>query len=177
MSSSLVWASRATCPKGTVRYGAQASVIHRPQLPPTPPASDESTRRAMKGNRRADTAPEIAVRRILHARGRRFRKDYRVTGVHDLSVRADIVFSRQRIAVFVDGCFWHGCPDHCRVPKRNRPYWIAKIERNRVRDERIRKSLATAGWRVVQIWEHEQLETAVARIESALSGGVRTFGS
>jgi DNA mismatch endonuclease (patch repair protein) len=123
----------------------------------------------MQGNRRVDTSPEIALRRLLHAGGLRFRKDYPVA-VGDTQARADVVFPRQRVAVFLDGCYWHGCPEHCRMPARNAEYWQAKIARNRARDARITKALTDEGWRVVRIWEHEALEQAAFRVREALSG-------
>lgn len=138
------------------------------QLPATPPASDAATRRAMRGNRRTDTLPEMRLRRALHGRGLRFRKDF-VVRADDARAKADIVFTRHRVAVFVDGCFWHGCPIHCRMPTRNRLYWEAKIGRNRERDERLSVALTAAGWTVVRIWEHEPLEDAMARVLAALS--------
>jgi DNA mismatch endonuclease, patch repair protein len=141
----------------------------RSALPPAPPATNAATRRAMQGNRRADTAPEIALRRRLHAAGLRFRKDHRVE-VEGARARADIVFPRRRVAVFVDGCYWHGCPDHCRMPARNADYWQAKIGRNRERDERVTAALSASGWRVVRVWEHEPVEAAVALVRAALSG-------
>ncbi len=137
-------------------------------LPPAPPASDAATRKAMQGNRGVDTIPEIRLRRTLHAAGLRFRKD-RVIQVEGARTKADIVFSRHRVAVFVDGCFWHGCATHCRMPKRNRDYWLAKIGRNRARDERVTAALAAAGWRVVRVWEHEPVAEAAARVQQALS--------
>lgn len=129
----------------------------------------------MQGNRRTDTKPEIELRRALHARGLRFRKDLRISAREGASTRADIVFPRRRVAIFVDGCFWHGCPDHCRVPTNNRDYWIAKIERNRVRDQSVTAMLEVSGWRVLRIWEHEPLEAAARQIEAALSADVTTF--
>jgi DNA mismatch endonuclease, patch repair protein len=138
-------------------------------LPPTPPASDEATRRAMRGNRRVDTLPEVTLRQLLHASGFRFRKDYRVAE-GDIQVRADIVFPRQRLAVFIDGCYWHGCPEHCRMPTRNAEYWEAKIARNRARDTRVTKSLTDSDWRVLRIWEHEPAAQAALRVQEALSG-------
>jgi DNA mismatch endonuclease, patch repair protein len=137
-------------------------------LPATPPASDAATRRAMQGNRRSDTAPEVGLRQMLHAAGFRFRKDFRIR-VDGGQTRADIVFTRRRVAVFVDGCFWHGCPQHCRMPTRNRSYWEAKIGRNRERDAAISAALIQGGWTVVRVWEHEPVKEAAARIGAALS--------
>jgi DNA mismatch endonuclease, patch repair protein len=122
----------------------------------------------MQGNRSTDTAPEVDLRRALHASGLRFRKDF-VVRVDAARTKADVVFTRRRVAVFIDGCFWHGCPKHCRMPTRNRDYWEAKIGRNRERDERITVALMAAGWRVVRIWEHEPIEQATARVRAALS--------
>lgn len=134
-----------------------------------------------------DTGPELAVRRLLHRRGLRYRVHIRP--VPDLRRTADIVFTKRKVAVFVDGCFWHGCPD-CyghRQHKTNTWYWPAKIQGNRARDEDTDVKLAAAGWRVVRIWEHERPESAVGQIVGALSetatreprqrsGGVSTRG-
>jgi DNA mismatch endonuclease (patch repair protein) len=137
-------------------------------LPATPVASDAATRRAMQGNRRAETMPEIALRKALHRRGLRFRKDYKITA-GSLVVQADVVFPRQHVAVFLDGCYWHGCPEHFRMPSRNADYWAAKIARNEDRDRHVADSLAAAGWHVVRVWEHEEPEEAVARVVAGLS--------
>lgn len=138
-----------------------------PPLPATPAASSEATRRAMQGNRRADTAPELALRRALHRRGFRYRKDAPIR-LEGLTVRPDIVFTRQRVCVFSDGCYWHRCPQHCRLPASNRDYWVAKIERNVARDRQIDAALSEAGWRVVRVWEHVPVEEAVGIVTAAL---------
>lgn len=130
------------------------------------PASPAVTA-VMKANRRVGTKPEASLRSALHRRGRRFRKDLRVT-VDGQSCRPDIVFSRQRVAVFVDGCFWHRCPDHGRRPRHNQDYWSRKLDGNVARDQRNSDLLASAGWQVVRIWEHVPLEEAVALVEAAL---------
>lgn len=121
-------------------------------------ASSDGTRRAMVANRGRDTTPELAVRRLLHAAGLRYRVDYAPLGGRR---RADIVFTRRRIAVFIDGCFWHGCPEHATAPKTNAGYWGPKLERNIVRDRETDASLLDAGWLVLRFWEHEPA-TAVA---------------
>lgn len=139
-------------------------------LPKTPAASDAATRRAMQGNRRTDTGPEMALRRVLHALGLRYRKD-RVIQAGALKVKADVVFPRQRVAVFVDGCYWHGCPEHCRMPARNANYWNAKIARNRARDERVTRELQAAGWHVLRVWEHENALAAAERVRAFVSAG------
>jgi DNA mismatch endonuclease (patch repair protein) len=125
----------------------------------------------MKGNRSTGTAPEIALRRALHRRGLRFRKDYKITAA-GRGVRADVVFPRQRVAVFVDGCYWHGCRQHFRMPTRNAEYWAAKIERNKARDRRVSDELGAAGWRVLRVWEHEPPDDAAALVAEAVDATV-----
>lgn len=107
----------------------------------------------MRANRRRDTKPEMAVRRAVHAAGLRYRVDVRP--LVQLNRRADLVFSRARVAVFVDGCYWHGCPEHGTVAKSNASYWSTKIARNRERDRDTDLQLGAAGWHVVRIWEHQ----------------------
>lgn len=131
----------------------------------------------MRGNRRVDTKPEIQLRRGLHAQGLRFRKDHRVESDAGVGAKADIVFPCRRVVVFVDGCFWHGCPEHCRIPTRNREYWVAKISRNRLRDNRVTTALRSSGWQVIRIWEHEPLEQALTTVGWALSGDGTTVDS
>ncbi len=120
----------------------------------------------MQANRRRDTSPELAVRRLLHARGLRFRVDYRVE--KSLRARADIVFTRRRVAVFIDGCFWHGCPLHATQPKSNADYWGPKLARNILRDRETDVALRDAGWTVLRFWEHEDPVEVVALIETHL---------
>ncbi len=122
----------------------------------------------MRGNRRAGTTPETRVRSLLHARGYRFRKDHRLD-VPGARVRPDIVFTRRRLAVFIDGCFWHCCPEHGNLPRANNAYWAAKLERNVARDTRVDRALQEAGWAVLRLWEHLESEEAVGRIVTALS--------
>lgn len=93
--------------------------------------------------------------------------------VDGVVVRPDIVFSRRRVAVFVDGCFWHGCPQHVSWPSSNREFWRNKIETNRVRDAKQDTALKAAGWTVIRVWEHEDIEDAVARIQGALEADDR----
>ncbi len=123
----------------------------------------------MTRNRRRDTAPELAVRACLHARGFRFRVDHPIR-LPTLTVRPDVVFTRWRVAAFVDGCFWHRCPEHGNVPQRNPDYWIPKLERNIQRDHRIDTALTHADWKVVRAWEHEQPEVVADRISQVLAG-------
>jgi DNA mismatch endonuclease (patch repair protein) len=133
-------------------------------------ASSPAVRRAMQGNRSTDTLPEVRLRSALHRSGLRFFKHQRPQPA--LSCRADIVFPRRRLAVFVDGCFWHGCPEHGTRPRTNADWWEAKLTRNRLRDDRNGAELALAGWRVLRIWEHEEVDDAVARVREALAEGV-----
>jgi DNA mismatch endonuclease (patch repair protein) len=122
---------------------------------------------AMRGNRRADTRPEIAIRSAIHARGLRFRKDHAIKA-GEITVKADIVFTRRRVAVFIDGCFWHGCPQHGHTPRVNTHYWGPKLERNRQRDHRVTAALTADGWAVLRIWEHERTERAADLIVAAV---------
>jgi DNA mismatch endonuclease, patch repair protein len=133
----------------------------------------------MSAQRRQDTGPELAVRRALHASGLRYR--VHVAPLAGLRRQADVVFTRARVAVFVDGCFWHGCPEHGRRQHRvNGWYWPEKIERNRRRDADTDARLAAAGWTVVRVWEHERPEAAAARVREAVTaaaGGARVSRS
>ena len=122
----------------------------------------------MRANRRSDTTPEKRLRSALHSRGLRFRCGLRLD-LDDLRVRPDIVFTRRRVAVFIDGCYWHGCPDHGTLPASNRDYWIAKFAGNRARDRRADVALAAAGWLVIRVWEHEDAELAADSIVKAIS--------
>lgn len=122
----------------------------------------------MKGNRRTDTKPELAVRSALHRRGRRFRKDFGVRLSTGRLVKPDVVFTRQRVAVFVDGCFWHCCPEHGHAPGRNQAYWGPKLQRNVDRDLRNDEEMAADGWVVVRAWEHESAAVTADRVEQAL---------
>lgn len=133
-----------------------------------PWASSPAVRATMQGNRRRDTRPELAVRRAVHARGLRYRVDTRPLA--GLNRRADLVFPRAKVAVFVDGCYWHGCPDHGTTAKTNAGYWGAKIQRNRDRDVDTDSRLIEAGWTVVRIWEHEDPEEAARIVHSLVRG-------
>jgi DNA mismatch endonuclease (patch repair protein) len=119
----------------------------------------------MKRQRRRDTQAEVALRSLLHRDGLRFRVHYRLPG---LRRQADIAFPRARVAVFVDGCFWHGCPEHGTWPKANADWWRAKIEANRRRDAETDRALAEQGWAVIRVWEHEVPEHAAQKIRGRL---------
>jgi len=123
---------------------------------------------SMKGNRRADTKPEMALRSALHRGGLRFRKDHLVRTSGGVRCKVDIVFTRARVAVFVDGCFWHGCSLHGNTPKANSSYWGPKLARNQARDEAVTQALVRDDWTVLRIWEHAPLLEAVARVTSAV---------
>jgi DNA mismatch endonuclease (patch repair protein) len=133
-----------------------------------PRASSEGRSANMRAIRRTDTKPEMALRRALHKMGYRFRKDYRLDLDSGRRVRPDIAFTARRVAVFVDGCFWHVCPDHGSNPSVNQGYWTPKLLRNVERDRAADAALEVAGWRVVRLWEHEPLDAAVAAVVTAL---------
>ncbi len=127
---------------------------------PSPKSAQTSER--FSRQRQRDTAPEIELRRALHRRGLRYRVDR--APIPGMRSRADIVFGPSRVAVFVDGCFWHGCPVHSTKPSHNAVWWHEKIAANRRRDARVSAALAAEGWVVVRVWEHEDAETAASRI-------------
>ncbi|MFJ5267809.1 very short patch repair endonuclease [Streptomyces sp. NPDC088358] len=121
-----------------------------------------------------DTAPEIAVRRLLHASGLRYRVHVPVPGVPRRTI--DIVFGKAKIAVFVDGCFWHGCPLHATQPKANAEWWRAKLDKNMTRDRDTTEHLRSAGWTVLRFWEHEPPEEVARRIAATLASARRPLG-
>ncbi|WFN93695.1 very short patch repair endonuclease [Gordonia sihwensis] len=125
-------------------------------------ASSEAVRRSMKSNRSRDTGPELRLRSELHRRGLRYFVDR--APIKGVRRRADITFPRKKIAVFVDGCFWHGCPEHFTVAKTNAEYWAAKVEANQTRDRDTDRLLIDAGWTVLRVWEHEDVEDAAERV-------------
>lgn len=129
----------------------------------TPSASSIEARERMERQGKKDTKPEIAVRRACHRLGLRYRVD--TAPLRGMRSRADMVFPRERIAVFVDGCFWHGCPKHGTWPKKNAEWWRQKIESNIERDSRVDSELEAAGWSVIRIWEHEEPAAAAERIQ------------
>jgi len=116
--------------------------------------------------RQRDTGPEKALRSELHSRGLRFR--VHKAPLQGLRSRADIVFGPDRVAVYVDGCFWHSCPEHGTMPKANAEFWERKLERNRQRDAETDSRLREHGWEVVRVWEHEEVVDAADRVEDVL---------
>lgn len=129
-------------------------------------ASTPAIRKTMQGNKGRDTKPELAVRRLLHARGFRYRINYRPE--KDLRRTADIVFTRAKVAVFIDGCYWHGCPEHYIAPTTNGRFWSEKIETNRARDAETTRVLQDRGWAVLRHWEHENTKDIVQSISTAV---------
>jgi DNA mismatch endonuclease, patch repair protein len=120
---------------------------------------------------RRDTLPELAIRSELHRRGLRFRVDR--APLPGLRSRADIVFGPARVAVYVDGCFWHSCPEHGTMPKANAEWWERKLKRNQERDIETDRALREHGWEVVRIWEHEDPVEAAAGIEAKVRERLR----
>ncbi|WP_246136632.1 very short patch repair endonuclease [Leekyejoonella antrihumi] len=134
--------------------------------------TSEGRRRNMRAIRRTDTRPERALRSALHRAGYRFRKDLLIRTGSGVKARPDIVFTKQRVAVFVDGCFWHGCPEHGGSPRKNVNYWGPKLQRNVERDRAQDASLRADGWTVVRVWEHELESEAITKVRGA--GRIRT---
>lgn len=135
-------------------------------LAEVPAASSPEALRRMRATRRRDTPGELAVRRLLHARGLRFHVDRQV--LPETRRRADIVFPGAKVAAFIDGCFWHSCPRHRTQPKANAAWWATKLKRNRQRDADTNRQLRRAGWEVVRVWEHEAPAAAAARVANTV---------
>ncbi len=157
-----------TRPAEPVRPAGTSTTSPSPSLTPPPVPSSVAVRDRFRRQRPRDTAPELALRRLLHARGLRYRVD--VAPLPGLRRRADVVFSRARVAVFVDGCFWHRCPQHGTSPKNNADWWRSKLEHNVQRDRHTDQALRQAGWQVLRVWEHEEPQLAARRVQAALSG-------
>ncbi|MFF8934129.1 very short patch repair endonuclease [Streptomyces paradoxus] len=115
-----------------------------------------------------DTAVELAVRRLLHAAGLRYRVEYPVPGLPRR--RIDVAFPRAKVAVLIDGCFWHGCPEHATHPKANAEWWRTKLDRNMARDRETTEHLVAAAWTVLRFWEHEDPAEVAAQVLEALHG-------
>lgn len=137
-------------------------------MPASPPPSSAAVSANMRANRRRDTGPERRIRSLLHQRGLRFRVDHRVGGGRG-APRPDIAFTRLRLAVFIDGCFWHGCPEHGRLPATNGDYWAPKLARNAERDRDNDAALIDAGWEVLRLWEHADPCAAANVIAAAVA--------
>lgn len=139
-----------------------------PVVPPFPrdAAVEPGLSQRMARYPRRDTTPEIALRRELHRRGLRYRIDAPLPGIPRR--RADILFTRAKVAVFVDGCFWHGCPHHGTQPKNNASWWQVKLEGNKARDADTNARLEANGWTVLRFWEHEDPLDAATDVEAAV---------
>ena len=152
----LAW--RQATQRGLVSLGG---AVEHPT--PVPWASSAAVRAVMRANKGRDTRPELAVRSAVHALGLRYRIGVRpIPGIRRT---ADLVFPGAKVAVFVDGCFWHGCPEHHRPARRNPEFWRAKIEGNVARDADTDAQLKQAGWQVIRVWEHESPATAATAIQ------------
>ncbi|WP_405001189.1 very short patch repair endonuclease [Isoptericola haloaureus] len=144
-----------------------ASAPEPQHVPPHPGASSSQVSLRMSRAKRKDTAPEVALRRLLHARGLRYRVAWPVPGQRRRTI--DIAFTRARVAVFVDGCFWHGCPDHGTEPSANSEWWASKLAANRTRDLDTNAVLDAAGWAVIRVWEHESPREAADRVAATVA--------
>jgi DNA (cytosine-5)-methyltransferase 1 len=140
-----------------------------------PAASTPEALHRMRATRRRDTSAELAIRRLLHARGLRFRVDRQV--LPGTRRRADVVFAGAKVAAYIDGCFWHSCPRHRTEPKANAAWWAAKLSRNRRRDTETNRQLRRAGWVVERVWEHEAPAAAAARIANSVRARLRRLGT
>jgi DNA mismatch endonuclease (patch repair protein) len=129
-------------------------------------ASSPGVRSSMQANKGRDTKPEVALRSAVHALGLRYRVSVRP--VTELRRTADLVFTRAKVAVFLDGCFWHGCPQHHTVAATNARFWADKVETNRARDRDTDRRLSEAGWTSIRVWEHEAAPDAALRIRDVV---------
>ncbi|WP_204060648.1 DNA mismatch endonuclease Vsr [Microbispora corallina] len=125
-------------------------------------ASSPAVRTIMKANRGRDSKPELALRSAIHSLGLRYRVDS--PPITELRRRADLVFVKAKVAVFVDGCYWHGCSEHYRPARQNEKFWSDKISKNQARDRDTDAKLARAGWLVIRVWEHEDTAEAAEHI-------------
>lgn len=138
-----------------------------PRDPSASWASSPGVRRSMQSNKGRDTQPELSLRRAVHALGLRYRVDSSLP-LPGLRRRADLTFTKARVAVFLDGCFWHGCPEHFTTAKANAEFWREKVRRNRERDQETDRALRKLGWVSIRIWEHEDPQAAAERIEAVV---------
>jgi len=158
------------CYQLVLEFGAHAGMLPR-VVDPLPKPSGPHVSARMRRTRRRDTEAELRLRAVLYRRGYRYRVDQLI--LDGSRSRPDIVFRRARLAVFVDGCFWHGCPVHATWPQANANWWRRKLDENLARDRRTDAVLRAAGWLVVRVWEHEDPESAADRVEAALTRGRR----
>lgn len=134
-----------------------------------PAPASEAVRKRMSNQGRRDTKPELLLRRAIWALGLRYRVDR--PPLKGMRRRADIVFGPSRTAVYVDGCFWHSCPQHATFPKNNREWWREKLEANVRRDRDTDEQLRAAGWNVIRVWEHEDMDAAAERVHEVVRPG------
>lgn len=128
--------------------------------------TESSASRRMRATKGRDNPRERAIRSSLHAQGLRYRKHFPVPGLPRRTI--DLAFTRHRIAIFLDGCFWHGCPLHGTIPVSNADYWIPKLARNVERDQETNLALLESGWTVLRFWEHEAIGGVVAEVQAAV---------
>lgn len=147
------------------RRSARSNGTARRSRRAAPPASSDLIRDRMRNTKRRDTKPEIELRSALHRLGFRFRVDVPINGSRR---RSDIVLTSDQVVVYVDGCFWHGCPEHGTIPKQNRQWWIEKLAANRARDDATDADLAAHGWTVLRFWEHEDPLAAATAVREVL---------
>jgi DNA mismatch endonuclease, patch repair protein len=126
----------------------------------------------MKATPPRDTSAELRIRKQLHAKGLRYSVDAKP--LRDSSRRADLVFRKAKVAVFVDGCFWHGCPEHATWPKANKEFWRIKLLANRARDADTNNTLRSRGWSVIRVWEHDDPERAARKITQLVRARVKS---
>jgi DNA mismatch endonuclease (patch repair protein) len=129
--------------------------------PSSPGVSARMSRQASK-----NTGVELAVRRLLHSAGLRYRVEYPVPGMPRR--RIDVAFTKTKVAVLIDGCFWHGCPEHATQPKANAEWWRTKLDRNMARDMETTEHLTAEGWTVLRFWEHTPAEEVAATVCAAV---------
>ncbi|MET4924324.1 very short patch repair endonuclease [Streptomyces sp. PSRA5] len=139
--------------------------------PWTPPegswASSSARRRNMQAIRSRDTKPELLIRRLVHAQGLRYRVATRPLA--GLRRTADLVFRPAKVAVFIDGCYWHGCPEHYVAPRTNSGYWSTKVAGNIARDRDTDQRLSEAGWSILRFWEHESPDDCALKITQTVT--------
>lgn len=141
------------------------------QMKERPYAITKVVSEAMRSMPEQSTGPEMAVRRLLFSKGQRYQVQYQVPGASRRTI--DIAFPRKKVAVFIDGCFWHGCTEHRNIPAHNRDWWKNKIEQNRSRDRDTDEKLRNAGWLVLRYWEHEPAERIVSEVLLAIESRVK----
>jgi DNA mismatch endonuclease (patch repair protein) len=154
---------RAALPRSTVLAANRGEATSRRRGVPEP--SSQVVRDRMVNTKRRDTKPELALRSALHRMGLRFGVDRPIPGTRR---RSDIMFPTEHVAVFVDGCFWHSCPQHGTVPKQNQQWWVDKLAANRSRDEATDAALQADGWTVIRFWEHHDPAAAAKQVRDTV---------